>query len=95
MRVLKFLIEMSKPYRFFIWGIILAMTFVAIDANVKPYLIKTIIDMIGSTHYRYIWRVVFIYAIMQFSLVLAWSLYDYCSAKIYPAMTAHITKFML
>lgn len=95
MRVLKFLIEASKPYSLYLWGIIFAMAFVAIDANVKPYLIKTIIDTVDSGNYNYIWLVVLIYAIMQFGIVFAWSFHDVCSSKFYPPMTGRITQYLL
>lgn len=95
MRVLKFLIEISKPYRLYLWGIVGAMIFVAADANVKPYLIKTIIDAVDSNNYSYIWWMVFIYAMMQVGMVLAWSFYDLCSSKTYPPMTGHITQHFL
>jgi len=95
MRVLKFLLLASKPYRVYLWGIMIAMIFVAIDANVKPYLIKTIIDTVDSHNYNYIWWVVFIYAIMQFAIMWAWSFYDLCASKTYPAITGHITQILL
>lgn len=95
MSVFKFLVEVSKPYRLYLWGIVFAMTFVAVDANVKPYLIKTIIDNVDSSNYNYIWLIVLIYAFMQFGIMLAWSFHDLCSSKLYPPMTAHITKILL
>lgn len=95
MRVLKFLTEASKPYKNYLWGVMLAMAFVAVDANVKPYLIKTIIDTVESNNYHYIWWVVFIYALMQVGIVLAWSFYDWCSSKIYPSMTGYITQILV
>ena len=95
MRVLRFLLEISKPYKWYLLAIVLLMTFVAIDANVKPYLIKMIIDAVSANNYSYIWLIVSVYGVMQFGLVLTWASFDLFSSKLYPPMTAYITQSLL
>ncbi|MFO1257679.1 MAG: ABC transporter ATP-binding protein [Gammaproteobacteria bacterium] len=95
MRVLRFLLEISKPYKWYLLAIVLLMTFVAIDANGKPYLIKMIIDAVSANNYSYIWLIVSVYGVMQFGLVLTWASFDLFSSKLYPPMTAYITKSLL
>lgn len=73
----------------------LLMTFVAVDANVKPYLIKLIIDNVGSNNYNDIWLIVCVYGVMQFGLILTWASFDLFSSKLYPPMVASITQSFL
>lgn len=40
---------MTKPYRRYLWRMMFAMCIVSIDANLKPYLIKRLIDAAAST----------------------------------------------
>ena len=48
MRVLKFILETSKPYRRYMYGTLFAIFIISIDANIKPYLIKLLINQITN-----------------------------------------------
>jgi ATP-binding cassette subfamily B protein len=87
--------EVARPYRLYLWFIVLAMTYVSIERNAKPYLIKTTIDAVSASDYSYIWSIVLIYALVQFGLVVAWSLHDWCHTKFSPQMTSFITSILL
>ncbi len=95
MRVLKFLVEVSKPYRLYLWFVVFTMIFIAADKNIKPYLIKVVIDYVSINDYYYIWIVIAIYAAIQFGVVLAWSFTSWCENKYSPQLTSHITKSLL
>ena len=95
MRVLRFLLEISKQYKWHLLAIMLLMTFVAVDANVKPYLIKLIIDGVSSNNFNDIWLIVCVYGVMQFGLILTWASFDLFSSKLYPPMVASITQSLL
>lgn len=92
MKVLKFILQMSKPYRIYLAGIAFAISCIALDKNIKPYLIKTVIDNVSQNSYNDIWIIIAIYAISQFLFVWAWAFYDQCELKFAPQLTGHITK---
>ncbi len=95
MSVWRFMLEVSKPYRLYIWGIVLAMCFIAADKNIKPYLIKTIIDAVNVRDYSNMGVIIAIYAIVQFIMVASWTLFDLCNNRLYPQMKGHITRILL
>ncbi len=95
MHVLKFIVEMSKPYRLYLYGMMLAMILVASVKNATPYLIKTIIDYVNLGDYSNIWMVVVFYALIQVTTVGTWNFYDYCISNYFPQLTASITKTLL
>jgi len=95
MTVLKFITTMTKPFRWYLFGMLAAMCLVAADNNIKPYLIKTIINAAGQDDYSYIWIVVGIYAVSQVMMVAAWTLFDWCQSKYSPQLTSHIIKSMI
>ncbi len=95
MHVLKFIVGVSKPYRLYLYGMMLAMILVASVKNATPYLIKTIIDYVNSADYGNIWMVVVFYALIQVTTVGAWNFYDYCISNYFPQLTASITKTLL
>lgn len=64
-----FILEVSKPYRKYIYGIIFAVSLVAIDKNAKPYLIKMLIDDITADNYSSIWYIVLVFLAMQLMLI--------------------------
>jgi len=86
---------MSKPFRWYLCGMIAAMCMVAADNNIKPYLIKTIINDVGRNDYTYIWIIVGIYALSQTMMVGAWAFFDWCNSKFSPQLTSHIIKSMI
>lgn len=92
MHILKFILQMAKPYKRHIAGVAFAISCVALDMNLKPYLIKTIIDNVSQNYYNNIWIIIGIYALSQFALVWAWSFFDLCEFKFAPQLTSHITK---
>jgi hypothetical protein len=53
MPTLKFIIQVSKPYKWYLFGMMLAMLGVALYGNLHSYLIKLLIDAIAlpSQHF--------------------------------------------
>ena len=95
MRVLKFILESSRPFWLYISGIAFAMCIIAADKNIKPYLIKTIIDFVSLSDYHSIWIAVLIYALAQAAIVWAWSFCDLNTSKYSPQLTSRITQIFL
>ncbi len=84
MSVLRFIIHSSKPYRLCIGGMFLAICIIAIDANIKPYLIKILIDSSSHSNYEMVLCPIMIYIVSQFTMVFSWNIFDSCDAKYTP-----------
>jgi len=81
MRVLKFIFSHIKPYRWYLWGIFFAICLVAVDNTIKPFLVKQIIDAASGNIQHNLWVICAFYALLQFMLVSAWALRDYCLVR--------------
>ena len=55
MRVIQFILETTKPYRKYIWGMFFAICIVSLDTNIKPYIVKRLIDAaIFTANYQFV-----------------------------------------
>jgi ATP-binding cassette subfamily B protein len=72
-----------------------AMCCIAVDKNIKPYLIKSVIDGVSKNNYSSFGIVIGIYAFSQFAMVWAWTFLDWCFNKSMPQMTSNIVKTMV
>ncbi len=79
MRTLQFILETTKPFRLYLWGIFFAICVVSVDANVKPYLVKKLIDTAVTSDSTSIWKLVTIYVVFQILMNLAWTFSDWCA----------------
>ena len=81
MRVLRFIIETSKPYRLYMWLFFFAICLIAIDANIRPYIIKLLINAaVGANSYS-IWTLVIMYAFVQIFSIFIWEFSQWCNLK--------------
>jgi ATP-binding cassette subfamily B protein len=94
MRTLKFILEMTKPYRWHLWGMIFAVCMVSIDANIKPYLIKRLIDTATSINPTNFWYLVGIFAVSQLVLMLSWTFSDFCAVKFSSDFRTHTASIL-
>jgi ATP-binding cassette subfamily B protein len=94
MRVLKFIYQAAYPYRVYLYGIIFAIIVVAIDANVKPYLIKQLIDSVTENGSYTIASILIIYAIFQVIMMSAWSFNDWCITNMMPNLRTNGVTIM-
>jgi ATP-binding cassette subfamily B protein len=94
MRVLKFILETSKPYRWYMYGTLFAIGIISIDANIKPYLIKLLIDTAVNPEKANLWVLITIFATSQILMILSWSLVDLAMAKYNPQHRAHMTAIL-
>ncbi|MDF2577674.1 MAG: hypothetical protein K0S74_1158 [Chlamydiales bacterium] len=79
MRVLNFISHSLYPYRYYVAGIFLATIIIAIDANLRPYLIKALIDTIsGETRNNNLFALICLYACSQLAIIGGWTLSDWC-----------------
>lgn len=60
---------------------VFAMCMVAVDANIKPCLTKSLIDTATSTNSKDFWYLVSIFAVSQLMLMLSWTFSDFCAVK--------------
>ena len=80
MQTLRFILQSANSYRSYLWGIFFAIFLIAIDANLRPYLVKELINTAVTPGSSNIWGLVCIYAVSQFLMVLAWRLSDWCAS---------------
>lgn len=92
MKTIKFIFRSLAHFRPLWLAMVFAMFYVAIDKNIKPYLIKNIIDLVNSGDFSKIWYYVIIFIVMQFGLVAAWYAYDWCKARLEPALSREIAE---
>jgi len=65
---------------------------ISLDANVKPYLIKLLIDTVIHVSKYNLWTLVAIFAISQFCSVLSWAVINFMIANYIPKYKAHVIK---
>ncbi len=90
MRVLKFISETSKPYRWYLYGILFAICIVSIDANIKPYLIKLLIDTAVNSTEHNISTLIIIFVVSQVLMIFSWRFVDWAMATYIPQYRAHL-----
>ena len=95
MRVLKFILETSKPYRWYLYSTIFAIFIVSINTNLKPYLIKLIIDTIANSNKSNIETIVIVYAFSEILRISSWRFVDWAIAKYVPLFTTHIISTLI
>lgn len=78
MRILRFIYQAAYPYRFYLYGMVFAIIFVSIDANIKPYLVKLLIDSATDVSSHKIMTLLVFYAVFQILEMSAWSFSDWC-----------------
>ncbi|ACE06582.1 hypothetical protein Aasi_1260 [Candidatus Amoebophilus asiaticus 5a2] len=90
MNISSFIIKAAYPYRIYILGNLLVIIIAAIDANLRPYVIKLLIDSVASSNIRGIIDIGVIYALLQLIIVALWSFSDWCLIKYIPPFRAFI-----
>lgn len=94
MRLLKFILETSKPYRLHLYVMCFITLIISLDANLKPYLIKLLIDTVINVSKYDLWLLVSIFTISQLCTVLGWAVIN-CMIAIYiPQYKAHVVMTM-
>ncbi|MFA5960842.1 MAG: ABC transporter ATP-binding protein [Tatlockia sp.] len=94
MDVLKFIFVSTKPYRKYLLGMFLIVCVISLDNNVKPYLIKLLVDTASGYSKFNIWSLVYIYAGFQILTTLAWIFSDWLHANFVPSYRAHIASIL-
>jgi ATP-binding cassette subfamily B protein len=92
MKTIKFIFNSLSIYRKMWFFMVYAIFYVALDKTMKPYLIKNIIDLVNVGNFHDIWHYIVIFIIMQFLLVAAWYLYDWCKARLEPGLSRIIAQ---
>ncbi len=71
-----------------------AICIVSIDANVKPYLVKKLIDTAVTPGATDFWYLVVVFAVFQILLLLAWSFSDWCSIRFTSDFRTYTASFL-
>jgi len=90
-KLYKFILEASRPYRFYLFLALGILAYIAAQKNIYPYIVKTIVDRVTTHNYDDIWVVFTIYAICQVSITFAWRGFDWCYRKYGPQMRCSVT----
>ncbi|MFN7038996.1 MAG: ABC transporter ATP-binding protein [Alphaproteobacteria bacterium] len=94
MRVVKFIISSVSPYKWYLLGIFYAIFIAAIDSNIKPFLIKLLIDS-ATNHSNYnIKYLVISYILMQLMVIIGWTISDTCAMHYSSRYRCHVMNIM-
>lgn len=77
MRVLRFILNHSAPYRLALGAMVFAIVMVVLDGVFKPYVIKSIIDTVSGHTQGDVWKLFGFYCLSQGVLWGGWTLFDY------------------
>jgi ATP-binding cassette subfamily B protein len=91
MRVLKFIFSVMQPFRSYLCGMMLVVLITSIDANLRPYLVKLLIDNVADDNLNYLWILAGMYGIAQILMVLNWTFSDWCIMRFYANFRVNIT----
>jgi ATP-binding cassette, subfamily B, bacterial len=100
MKVWKFLLQVTKPYRFWVWSFLIFSTLIAFINAFEPYIVKLIIDTsIDASHNphvkEHLFQLFLIFVVLQVSLNVFWFGVDYVILRYNPLMRMDIANFFL
>ncbi len=99
MKVLRFIINMIWPFRFFFIGPFIMVFIYSLDLSFRPYLTKLMIDKISTKSspesYYAILNLTIIYIIILYLVPIGWRIYDWCCLKYEPSLKSHIARTMI
>lgn len=94
MHTLRFIIETTKPYRKYLWGMFFAICIVSLDTNIKPYIVKRLIDTAVTPSITDFWYLVVLFAVFEVLLLLAWSFSDWCGVRFTSDFRTYTASFL-
>ena len=95
MRVIKFIRLAAYPYRYYFLAMVFAILIVSIDATVKPYLIKLLVDAATTPLSNAIMPLFILFSIFQALNVAAWTLADWCAIRFKGELMGNITSILM
>ena len=81
MRVLRFILRSISSYQYYFIAMLLCMIGVAAYTNFQGYFIKLMIDAVAEHSYNTLIETAIWYGVLQFSIILVWTAYDYMVLK--------------
>lgn len=81
MKLLKFIYRTSFKFRGYIFGMLICTCVIAIDSNIRPYVIKLLIDQSGHFELRTFTYLACIYVLSQILMVTAYAANDWFGTK--------------
>lgn len=93
----KFIKLAAWPYRYFILGLMLLMIFVALDATLRPYVIKLLVDNLaaGPLAITKLGWLASSYLLLSFLFVICWRLCDWLALKYEPVLKNRIARILV
>ncbi len=78
MNVGKFILKAIQPYKIYLLGMFIAVCVVSIESNIKPYLVKLMIDTATEATNHNLILLITIFSVLQIIMIGAWALSDFC-----------------
>lgn len=94
MIALRFIWRALAPFRLYLAGILGALCIAALDANLRPYLIKLLIDAATHTMELPLFLLVSAYAGCQLLVIGAWTFSDWCTVRYYAPFRIHLISLL-
>lgn len=100
MNVLKFTWKSVAPFKIYILGPLMMMSFYAVYGGfLKPYLLKMLIDTAsnnsGQVAVTKLWQIAPFFIALLFIFEIACQIYDWCDMRFKPAIRNHIAKTLV
>lgn len=90
--------QVTWPFRGYILGLMLMMVFVAIDASLRPYLTKVLVDSLiykPDGNLKTVGLIAVLYVVLSLLFVICWRLCDWFSLKYEPPLRNHIASTLI
>lgn len=94
-RIIKFIINQTKPYRIYLFGLLLTTCLITVDNVARPYLVKMLIDVFASNSIFNPWLICVFYACSQVMLSGSWALNDFCTVRYISHFKVDIAKHFM
>lgn len=95
MPTLNFIITHAWPYRWYLFGVMLATCMTTLSNLFVFTLIKKIIDAVTLSSYHEAWKFCFFYGVIICIAECFWALNDYCLTYYTPRLKIHVTEYVM
>ncbi|AWN81400.1 ABC transporter ATP-binding protein [Candidatus Cardinium hertigii] len=95
MRTIQFILKLIQPYRTYILGNIFVVLCASIDTNLRPYLIKLLINTAMDANRNSLLTISKIYAFVQIVQICLWTFNDWCLIQYSHSLRAYVITLLM
>jgi len=88
---LKFILKSLRPFKRYLAGILFVLLLAAVDGNLRPYLVKRLIDATTNLTSDSVTVLLSVYALSQLVVIGGWIFSDWCVVRFYAPLRVHLT----